>query len=310
MFSTVKKQMKTFLKKIIYLIVVFPYFLAHGVISFFALFHNAFRVVELEYKNRFLNTLVKQVNHHVINGEDIKISLYTPNSLCEYRANTFSTKEPETLGWIEEFGDNDTILFDIGANIGIYSIYHSLVNKGKVIAFEPSFFNLKLLVKNININSVQNSIVVVTNPLSSTNGVNNFKYGNEVEGGALSAFGVDFGYDGKSINSELSVNVIGQSLDSLLENNLIEENTAYFIKIDVDGIEHLILSGSINTLSNRNCKSVLVEVNDSFSQQSAEVRSILERCGFILRNKTHATMFDDDSHNHSSTYNQIWVREN
>ena len=50
----------------------------------------------------------------------VKMLIHTPNNICMLRANTFSTKKPETLLWIEEFGKNDEILFDIGANIGYF----------------------------------------------------------------------------------------------------------------------------------------------------------------------------------------------
>ena len=57
------------------------------------------------------------------------------------------------------------------------------------------------------------------------------------------------------------------------------------IKIDVDGIEHLILRGAVNTLSNPVCKTVLVEVSTEFSLQADEVSRILTTCGFSLENR-------------------------
>ena len=298
--------MKLLLKKIIHLIDFFPYLISHGFSSFLALFHKNFRRFELNLQNDYLNNLKTKVVHYTKNKNKVELQIYTPNALCAFRAETFSTKEPETLEWIEEFGANGAVLFDIGANIGLYSIYHSVLNKGKVIAFEPSFFNLKLLAKNININSTKDFITVITTPLTSHNSTNNFKYEDDTEGGALSAFGVDFRYDGKDFNSNLSVKVIGSSLDSLIENKTIED-LPNLVKIDVDGIEHLILSGAVNTLKNKNCRSVLVEVNDDFLEQSIEVKRILEDCGFVLRDKLHGNMFDN-SENFSKTYNQIWVR--
>jgi FkbM family methyltransferase len=298
--------MKIYFKKVIYLIVISPYVISHAISSFLALFHKGFRRAELDLQNNYLNNLKTKVVHYTKNKNKVELQIYTPNALCTFRAETFSTKEPETLEWIEEFGSNGAVLYDIGANIGLYSIYHSVLNKGKVIAFEPSFFNLKLLAKNININSTQDFITVVTTPLTSHNSTNNFKYEDDTEGGALSAFGVNFGYDGKSINSSLSVKVIGSSLDSLIENQTIAD-TPNLVKIDVDGIEHLILSGAVNTLKNKNCRSVLVEVNEDFLEQSIEVKRILEDCGFVLRDKLHGNMFDN-SENFSKTYNQIWVR--
>ena len=56
--------------------------------------------------------------------------------LSRKRARSFEFKEPETLTWIESFDSNDSLI-DIGANIGIYTIYAA--KRGhKVIAFEPT----------------------------------------------------------------------------------------------------------------------------------------------------------------------------
>ena len=139
--------MKIYFKKVIYLIVIAPYVISHVISSFLALFHKSFRRAELDLQNNYLNNLKTKVVHYTKNENKVELQIYTPNALCAFRAETFSTKEPETLEWIEEFGANGAVLFDIGANIGLYSIYHSVLNKGKVIAFEPSFFNLKLLAK-------------------------------------------------------------------------------------------------------------------------------------------------------------------
>jgi len=125
------------------------------------------------------------ITHKASSGENIKFILFNPNTLCSQRAATFSSKEPETLDWIEEFGCGEKILFDIGANIGLYSIYHSKLNNGKSFAFEPSFFNLKLLAKNINKNELSEFITVLQIPLSDSSGVNSFIDGGISEGGAL-----------------------------------------------------------------------------------------------------------------------------
>lgn len=245
--------------------------------------------------------------HTTSSSGSISMSLFTPNTVCKSRADTFSTKEPETLEWIEEFGTDKSVLYDIGANIGIYSIYHCLLNQGKTIAFEPSFFNLKQLAKNISANNCDDDIIVVPNALSSHNQISTFKYGEATEGGALSAFGVDFGFDGQSISSQLSTKVIGLTLDSLFEYKLLDLPPD-LVKIDVDGIEHIILEGAIKTLSNPSCKSILIEVNDDFKEQGEGVENIMNQCGFILRDKKHGKMFNK-SELYSNTYNQIWVKK-
>lgn len=56
-------------------------------------------------------------------------------STTRMRASSFETKEPETIRWINIFREGEKLL-DIGANIGIYSLYSAL--KGLyVISVEP-----------------------------------------------------------------------------------------------------------------------------------------------------------------------------
>ena len=221
------------------------------------------------------------------------IKIYTPNSLCYWRAQTFFSKEPETLDWIKEFGGDQKVFFDIGSNIGMYSIFYGVLFSGKVYAFEPSVFNLECLTRNININNLENQIVMMTNPLTYQNGIEEFKLQSTEQGGALSGFGVSYGQDGQSLRSVFSYLTYGYSLDSMFENKIITDVPA-LIKIDVDGIENLILRGAQKLISNEACKTILVEVNESFKELSQEVVIILKDSGFILR-EIHS-------------WNQIWVK--
>ncbi len=131
-------------------------------------------------------------------------------------------------------------------------------------------------------------------------------YGSADEGGALSAFGVDYGHEGKLINSYIKYNVVGFSIDDLIEKNILTE-TPTLIKIDVDGIEHLILKGALKTLKSKTLKSIFIEVNDDFEEQSNQVKIILESAGFKFKEKRHSEIIDG-SERFGRTYNQIWVK--
>ena len=73
------------------------------------------------------------------------------------RAFKFESKEPETLNWIKGFDAGDSLL-DIGANIGMYSLYAAY--KGvNVIAIEPDALNYALLNLNIKLNDYGEKIV-------------------------------------------------------------------------------------------------------------------------------------------------------
>jgi FkbM family methyltransferase len=154
-------------------------------------------------------------------------------------------------------------------------------------------FNLGLLAKNINANRVQDKTRIVTNPLTTHNEFADFNLQVTDEGGALSAFGVEHGQDGKPLHKVLSYQTCGFSLDYMLDNGIITDQPT-LIKVDVDGIEHLILRGARKTLAHPLCRTVLIEVHTDFEALSGEVREILSLSGFELTTR--------------DSVNQIWVK--
>ena len=73
-----------------------------------------------------------------------------------WRARTSLTKEPETLEWINTFEDAD-VLWDIGANVGVYSLYAAL-RRLTVLAFEPSSANSYVRSRNVEINKMDDRV--------------------------------------------------------------------------------------------------------------------------------------------------------
>jgi FkbM family methyltransferase len=240
----------------------------------------------------------------VINKK-VDFSLYTPNQTCLMRKESFFTKEPEMLEWIEKYG-GDGAFYDIGANIGIYSIYFAKAKQGNVYSFEPSVFNLRQLAKNISLNSLSKRITIIPNPLSNFTGVAPFINSNTDEGGAMNAYGVNYGHDGEEIENQVEYSVLGFSLDDLIIQGIINEKPT-IIKIDVDGIEDLILSGAKKTLAAKSCKSVYIEVNENFTELASNTKSFLEEAGFSFIEKRNTDKLSK-SKSFGATYNQIWVK--
>ncbi len=55
-----------------------------------------------------------------------------------YRADSYSAKEPETLDWLEQNLQDHDVFMDVGANIGLYSLYAAKLSPTcKVFSFEP-----------------------------------------------------------------------------------------------------------------------------------------------------------------------------
>ncbi len=69
----------------------------------------------------------------------VMIRVGVSSELEQYRAETYSTKEPETLDWLEQNLKAKDTFFDVGANIGLYSLYAAKINpKCGIYAFEPA----------------------------------------------------------------------------------------------------------------------------------------------------------------------------
>ena len=84
----------------------------------------------------------------IIKYKSHRLVFSTPNWLCKYRIDTFSTKEPETLLWLDSIPKGN-VLWNIGANVRFYSIYAATIRNSIVYAFEPSVFNIKFFARNI-----------------------------------------------------------------------------------------------------------------------------------------------------------------
>ena len=110
-----------------------------------------------------LNTAM-QMTQSVKHGQT-ELVFAVPNQLNRFRIDTFSSKEPETLEWIDSIPEG-SVLWDIGANVGLYSCYAAKVRDCQVFAFEPSVFNLELLARNIYLNSLTHKISIIPFPLS------------------------------------------------------------------------------------------------------------------------------------------------
>ena len=240
-----------------------------------------------------------------------KINFFIPNQLVEWRVDTFHTKEPETLDWIDTFDKSgDFIFWDIGANIGLYSIYNSLKHKkSQTISFEPSTSNLRVLSRNISINNLFDRIKIFTVPL--TKGENKFlimKEGEFQEGGALNSFGENFDFEGKKFSSKMNYQIYGTNINYLIDNKILD--IPDYIKIDVDGIEHLILEGGNKYLSNKKIKSLSIEINENFTKQHEKVIEIMKKNDFkILHKKRNEDLFKNDPYSKfNRTFNYIFIR--
>lgn len=215
---------------------------------------------------------------------------FTPNYITDLLVKEYFTKEPETIKWIDTFKNknNKIVFWDIGANIGIYSIYAALKHKNiEVISFEPSTSNLRILSRNIYINNLEKKIKINQFPLSNKKNMYLlFKEEKFMEGLAKHSWGENINFEGKSFRSQNKYKIYGTTINYLLDEKIL--NIPNYIKIDVDGIEHFILDGASKYLSNNKIKSISVELNENFKEQHRLVFEIMKKNNFIFKFKKRA----------------------
>jgi FkbM family methyltransferase len=131
------------------------------------------------------------------------------------RAKTYSIKEPDTLDWLDS-PEPGSCYFDLGANIGQYSLYpvkkHS--NKIHVYAFEPQSINYYLLYKNIYLNKLGNNIASYCVAVSGKSEFSKLYIPKFIPGGNRSQFGKE---DIRNMKNPTTHNqgMLGVTLDDL-----------------------------------------------------------------------------------------------
>ena len=150
--------------------------------------------------------------------------------------------EPEIQKNISSFINNGDKIFDIGANIGQYTLLFSdiVAANGEVFAIEPDFKNYSFLQFNCNINKKSN-VTCLNFGLGEQEGILEY-YRDTETGGRSGSFKREFvGDKFKGLKDQVNV----KTLDSLLAEFGIPD----FVKIDVEGFEYEVINGLTQKLN-------------------------------------------------------------
>jgi len=178
-----------------------------------------------------------------------------------------AVKEPGTIYWIENYiKDGDTV-WDIGANVGPYSlIIAKMYPNCWVLAFEPVYSNFVLLTANRYHNQAMN-IIPLLMAVGDKSGIANF--------GLYSYAGSVASHPGLQVQGEVEYKVPVFRMDDLLGLSFPYPN---HIKIDVDGPELQVLRSL--PLAHPALKSIIVEVNDASRRQ---IEMHMDSWGWVSR---------------------------
>lgn len=215
------------------------------------------------------------------------IRLKVESEIEKFRARTYATKEPETLEWIERYFQPGDVIYDIGANIGLYSLFAAkhLCGQCKVYAFEPEALNHARLSENIYLNGLSGVVlpccIAVTDRLCFDTfylNPDNFEKMAAAQGlvsaSALHSFGVAEDYTGRSFPPFHKQGTVGVSLDYLWQAWGLDFPN--HVKIDVDGLEDKVIAGAAQTLKDQRLRSVLVEVSGSRASSDPILQRLIQ----------------------------------
>lgn len=194
-------------------------------------------------------------NRMLVRWGDVSLTFYIEGNRDVSRAQSFN-KEKDTIKWIDGFKQSD-VFWDIGANVGVYSLYAAKKIACKVCAFEPVFHNFNALNRNIILNNLQNNITAFCIAINDTFMVDEVHIPDLNSGSARSSFNTDTGGLQTSSQYIFHQGCVGFSIDELVK-YLPFPN---YIKVDVDGNELLVLDGMEQVLCDDRFNSLLIEIN-------------------------------------------------
>ena len=150
----------------------------------------------------------------------------------------FNTYEPELSDILLKLSSQCEYIFDVGANIGWYSLHFSINKNTKIYSFEPISTIYEQLNSNVRLNKKEN-INTFNIALSDNQG------------------DVEFFYDPKNATASSEKNILDSdikpvkckqiSLDLFMKNNEIKKID--LIKCDVEGAEIKVIKGGLNSIN-------------------------------------------------------------
>lgn len=173
------------------------------------------------------------------------------------------------------------IFWDVGANIGFYSLLAAGCSDVKVIAFEPNPATVGVLKKNIEINNRSNIRVlnIALSELEGRAGFNTIKLGSTDARAHLV---------NEKTKGNIEVDV--HRGDKLVEFGVVPKPN--ILKIDVEGAEYLVMKGMSGALSN--CRLIICEVHsmiERYGNSMGDIETLLNDAGYHIENKIPAPAF-------------------
>jgi FkbM family methyltransferase len=183
----------------------------------------------------------------------------------------FAEQEPIITENILKFIKPGSIVFDIGANIGYYTIMFSkIASQGIVISVEPDHYNLYWINKNIVMNHLTNVTLI---PKAISNVESEVEFYVDKNTGRTSSLSKEVFHPAGNFGLEKT------TVRTITCDSIAQKNNPDFIKCDIEGHEVAFLAGATETLKHH--PIIMMEVKE---ENRKEVMRILHDSGYSMYN--------------------------
>lgn len=212
------------------------------------------------------------------------LDFFVTGPITEGRAVHAMAKEPSTIRWIDRF-EPGCRFWDIGANVGVYSLYAAKTRDCEVTAFEPVFLNYYVLNRSIAANALGGRIRAFALAIGETSGFADMLLADLEDGSALHSYGVPLDYRGEPFEPQFRQATACFSIDDLVLRHGFPPPR--HLKIDVDGLEDGIVRGAARSLAMPELRTVMVELDVQRPEFVRGVSAVLEGAGLALVGMHH-----------------------
>ena len=225
-------------------------------------------------------------------GRQISYDPYTDIGGQLFSSGEFEKKEMDLC---KEYISETSIVLDIGANIGLHSIYFSsLAKDGCIFSFEPSLTTFSFLVSNVaNITN----IVPINLAISDEGKIANFYHTSDNAYSSL--------MDTKRKEVVSVIKVPCMRVDDVVSG--LHLDRVDFVKIDVEGMEFEVLKGMVEVISKYQ-PVIFCEIykGKHSNQQPDETVQLLIEKGYRALVMSKGKLVDYEKHN-DALYNYLFL---
>jgi FkbM family methyltransferase len=218
---------------------------------------------------------LKNRNVYIIHGVGSGLKFNVCNSSPNYALGV--NEMPVQVAFKNTINCGD-IVYDIGANIGFFSIIASSIveRSGHVYSFEPNIDNIRVIKNNIRLNKFSN-ITVIERAVSDFSGKGELHITEHPGGHTLFSVGIP-----RNVIDTVTVDI--DTIDNLIYNKTILPPTV--VKIDVEGAEFNVLRGMVKTLEKFH-PTIIYEIDDTdfnnLEKKQSEIDQYLKTFGYEIQ---------------------------